>query len=62
MLAKIIDWRQTLSWRAGNRQGRKGRPFRCPWWADDGIFALAYMQAKGVEIPKPQDVFPYKQT
>ena len=52
MLAAIKDWHQTVSWKAGHADGKQGRRYQCPWWADDGIYALAYMQAKGDEIPR----------
>jgi hypothetical protein len=52
MLATIKDWHQKVSQKAGHADGKQGRLYQCPWWADDGIYALAYMQAKGHEIPR----------
>jgi hypothetical protein len=31
---------------------RRGRPYSCPWWADEQVFALAFMQGNGGEIPR----------
>lgn len=53
MLRWIVDLHQTLSANAGYKAGRNSVPFKCPWWADDGIYGLAYLQGKGVDIPKP---------
>lgn len=40
-----------LSWKLGYGRGKAGRPWSEPWWVDRLIYALAYMQGKGVEIP-----------
>ena len=49
-------WRQHLSWYVGHRHGNAGRPYSCPRWADEHIYALAFLQAKGVELDtKEQD-------
>jgi hypothetical protein len=45
-------WRQRLSWKLGYRRGQSGRPYSCPWWADEQVFALAFMQGNGGEIPR----------
>jgi hypothetical protein len=58
MLAMLRDWQQMLSWKLGRGHGKANRPFRCPWWADDVVYVLAYMQGKGVDIPKFEDAFP----
>ena len=34
-------WRQTLSWKVGLRRAQAGRAYKCPWWADEQVFALA---------------------
>ena len=62
MLSMFKDWHQTLSWKAGRRDGKKSRLFHCPWWADDRVYALAYMQAKGIEIPKAAEFLPRQST
>ena len=33
---------------------REGRPclYSGPWWADERVYGLAFLQGKGVEIPK----------
>ena len=54
MLATIKDWHQTVSWKAGHADGNQGRLYQCPWWADDGIYALAYVQAEGSRHPFPE--------
>jgi hypothetical protein len=54
MLAAIKDWHQTVSWKAGHADGKQGRRYQCPWWADDEIYALAYMQAEGPRRPFPE--------
>jgi hypothetical protein len=45
--------RQRLSWKLGFGHATKGQAYICPWWADHEIYALAYLQGKGVEIPPP---------
>lgn len=50
MLARIRDWHQTLSFKLGYGRGKEGRPYTCPWWVDKTVYALAYMQGKGVDI------------
>jgi hypothetical protein len=34
---------QTISYKLGYRRGRHGMPFKCPWWVDSIVFALADM-------------------
>jgi hypothetical protein len=46
MLAIIKDWHQTLSWKIGYGRGKAGRVYSCPWWVDETVYALAYMQGK----------------
>ena len=29
------------------------RAYKCPWWADEQVFALAFLQGKQVEIIDP---------
>ena len=53
MFEKIRDVHQNLSWKLGFAYGKEGRSHKCPWWADSTVFALAYMQGKGIEIPTP---------
>jgi hypothetical protein len=48
-------WRQTLSWKIGFRRAQAGRAYKCPRWADEQVFALAFLQGKGVEITNPYD-------
>lgn len=45
--------RQKLSWKLGFGHATKGQAYICPWWADHEIYALAYLQGNGVEIPPP---------
>jgi hypothetical protein len=45
-------WRQTLSWNVGFHRAQAGRPYSCPWWADERVYGLAFLQGKGVEIPR----------
>lgn len=42
-------WRQTLSWRSGYNRGKSGKPYSCPWWADEQVYGLAFLQGKGVQ-------------
>jgi hypothetical protein len=44
-------WRQTLTWKLGFGRAKAGRPYSCPWWADKQVYALAYLQGKGVPLP-----------
>jgi hypothetical protein len=49
-------WRQTLTWKVGFRHAQIGIPYKCPWWADEQVYGLAYLQGKDVEIPRhPRD-------
>jgi hypothetical protein len=48
MLTAMKDLHQTLSWKLGYGRGRAGLSSKCPWWADKTVFALAFMQGKGV--------------
>jgi hypothetical protein len=32
--------------------GRRAARINVPWWADKMIYTAAYLQGKGVEIPK----------
>jgi hypothetical protein len=52
MFAKLRDWHQNLSWNVGYNHACRGQKHAPPWWADKQIYALAYLQGKGVEIPK----------
>jgi hypothetical protein len=52
MLTAIKDWHQTLSWKLGYRRGRAGLSSKCPWWADKIVFALAFMQGKGIIVDR----------
>jgi hypothetical protein len=45
-------WRQTLSWKLGHWRGKSGRPYACPWWADERVYAVAFLRGKGVEISR----------
>jgi hypothetical protein len=44
------DVHQNLSWKLGCGRGKAGRPWTEPWWANRKIYALAYMQGKGLEL------------
>jgi hypothetical protein len=50
------DWHQTLSWKLGHGHAKAGRPHAPPWWVDKVSYAIAYMQGKGVEIPRAETV------
>ena len=52
-------WRQTLSWKVGFRRAKAGRGYSCPWWADERAYGLAFMQGRGVEIPKRPNAVRY---
>jgi hypothetical protein len=34
---------QNISYKVGYGRGHRGRPFKCPWWADRIVYALAHM-------------------
>jgi hypothetical protein len=38
-----MDWREMLSWRVGVRRAVAGNAYRCPWWANDPFYRLAYL-------------------
>ena len=46
----IRDLHQTLSRKIGFRHAKAGLPQRCPWWADRLVYAIAYLEGKGVKI------------
>jgi hypothetical protein len=49
-------WRQRLSWKVGHRHGNADRAYSCPWWADEQVYALAFLQGKAVHLDaKKQD-------
>jgi hypothetical protein len=48
-------WRQTLSWKVGFRRAEAGRAYKCPWWADERVIGIAFLQGKGTEIPIRND-------
>ena len=52
---KLRDMHQNISWNLGFKQGKEGLQHKCPWWVDRMVFSLAYLQAKGVEIPDVGD-------
>jgi hypothetical protein len=45
------DAHQNLSWKLGYGRGKAGRPWSEPWWVDREVYALAFMQGKGVDLP-----------
>jgi len=44
--------RQNLSWRWGYSRAKSGKPYSCPWWADEQAYGLAFLQGKGVDMPR----------
>jgi hypothetical protein len=44
------DAHQNLSWKLGYGRGKAGRPWTEPWWVDRKIYAIAFMQGKGLEL------------
>jgi hypothetical protein len=50
MIALIRNWHQNLSWKLGYGHGKNNRVSSCPRWGDKTVYALAYMQGKGIEI------------
>jgi hypothetical protein len=52
-------WCQTLSWKVGFHRAKAGRAYWCPWWADEKVYGLAFVQGKGLEIPKRPEPFGY---
>lgn len=45
-------WRQNLSWRWGYSRAKLGKTYKCPWWADEQVYGLAFLQVKGVQLPR----------
>jgi hypothetical protein len=41
-----MGWRQQLSRKLGYRHAQAGKPYSCPWWADEQVYALAFLQGK----------------
>lgn len=50
MIAIILKWHQTISWKLGHSHGTEGRPYNRPWWVNEAHYAIAYTYAKQVEI------------
>jgi hypothetical protein len=44
------DAHQNLSWKLGYGRGKEGRDCSEPWWVDRKVYALAYLQGKGVKV------------
>ena len=45
-----------LSWKVGFRRAKASRVYSCPWWTDERVYGLAFLQGKSVEIPShPHD-------
>jgi hypothetical protein len=55
MIERIKDWRQAVSWKLGHGHAKKGRSYSCPWWVDEFVYALAFLQGKGVGIPSAEE-------
>jgi hypothetical protein len=49
-----------LSWKVGFRRAKDSRVYSCPWWTDERVYGLAFMQGKGLEIPKRPDTFKHE--
>jgi hypothetical protein len=49
---KLADWQQNYSWNWGYVDGKRGREYKCRWWADEQMFALGYMQGKCDEMAR----------
>jgi hypothetical protein len=50
MWAQIWDWHKNRSWSLGYKHGKEGRSCDSPWWVDEGIYGLAYMQGMDVNV------------
>jgi hypothetical protein len=46
-------WRETLSWKVGFRRAKAGCVYSCPWWADERVYGLAFMQGRSPRDPTP---------
>ena len=44
----LRDIHQNLSFKLGYVHGKRGVPFKCPWWADSMVFGLGYIEGRGV--------------
>jgi hypothetical protein len=44
----LRDIHQNLSFKLRYAHGKRGVPFKCPWWADSMVFGLGYIEGKGV--------------
>jgi hypothetical protein len=43
-MAWLRDFHQNLSYKLGYGRGLENRrPFACPWWVDQTVYGLAYM-------------------
>jgi hypothetical protein len=51
MLAILLKWHQTISWKLGYGHARAGRPHRSPWWVNEALYALSYAYARHIETP-----------
>ena len=55
MIAIILRWHQTISWKLGFGHGKEGRAYHCPWWANEALYALAYTCRRCPEIQAIQE-------
>lgn len=51
LIVAVREVQQNRSWKLGFENGKDGRPYICPWWADRLVYALAYLQGKGAKFP-----------
>lgn len=40
----LRDLHQNLSFKLGYVRGHRGKPFSCPWWADQVVYAMGHME------------------
>jgi hypothetical protein len=51
MISQTRVWREYISRNFGRWDGKCGRHYSCPLWADKDAYTSAYLRAKGIIRP-----------
>ena len=59
MIAILLRCHKAISWKLGQSDANRGRPYNRPWWVNEAYYALAYTHARLIEItPAAKGVSP----
>jgi hypothetical protein len=50
MIAILLRWHKAISWKLGQSDANRGRPYNRPWWVNEAYYALAYTHARLIKI------------